>query len=218
MGNIVTVNISDLKVGNRTVIKSAQLNARQGEFIAITGESGSGKSTLINAISNLTENYKGEIKVLGKDITTLSSKEHRYLLRKKLSYIMQDNGLVLNETVKKNLLYIPRVRKNYNQKKIIQVFKILNLNPSLIDSKVMNLSGGEMQRVAIAKSILKKSSIIICDEPTGNLDQKNAAIIFKIFRRLANNGITIIMVTHDDSIRTYVDTIYRIQDKKLIKE
>lgn len=217
MANIVSVDITQLKAGNTIVLEKAKMVADKGEFVVISGASGSGKSTLINAIGNLSCDYTGEIKILGINNKQLSKQQRMIQLRNHISYIMQDNGLILNETVEKNIKYLPRVRKNFDRKRIEKIFSVLNLNPKLLSAKVVNLSGGEMQRVSIAKAILKKSDILICDEPTGNLDNENAKVIYKTLRMLANKGITIIMVSHDHNSYPYANTIYKLENKQLVK-
>lgn len=217
MANIVSVDITQLKAGNTIVLEKAKMVADKGEFVVISGASGSGKSTLINAIGNLSCDYTGKIKILGINNKQLSKQQRMIQLRNHISYIMQDNGLILNETVEKNIKYLPRVRKNFDRKRIEKIFSVLNLNPKLLSAKVVNLSGGEMQRVSIAKAILKKSDILICDEPTGNLDNENANVIYKTLRMLANKGVTIIMVSHDRNSYAYADTIYKLENKQLYK-
>lgn len=212
---MIRINIKNLKVGDNVILESAKAHVKKGQFIAITGESGSGKSSLLNAVCNLEKNYDGVIELLEVDNKTINDSEMRHLFRDFLSLVTQDNGLVLNETGLKNIMYIPRVRKNKNSEQINQALRMVNLNQDMLNRKVSTLSGGEQQRLAIAKAILKRTQIIVSDEPTGNLDEENAHHIYSIFRRLADAGITICIVTHDLNIGNYADKVYVIKNKKL---
>lgn len=212
---MIRINIKNLKAGDNIILEAAKIKVDKGQFIAITGHSGSGKSTLLNAICNLEKNYDGAIELLEVDNKTISDSEMRYLFRDFLSLITQDNGLVLNETGLQNIMYIPRVRKSKQTDQISQALKLVNLKEDILKRKVSTLSGGEQQRLAIAKAIIKRTQIIVSDEPTGNLDQENALQIYSIFRKLANAGITICIVSHDPMISKYADKVYVIQNKKV---
>lgn len=212
---MISINISNLQVENKLVIKSAKAEIKQGEFVAITGKSGCGKSSLINAICNLNQKYEGKISLLGIDNKKLNNKSMRILLRDQISLVMQDNGLVLNETVMKNMLYVPRLRKKKSLQEITRALQLVNLKEDILKQKVQSLSGGEQQRVALAKAMLKHSKIIICDEPTGNLDVESANQVYKILRNLASSGVTICIVSHDVNINKYADKVYYIDNKVL---
>ncbi len=120
---MIRINIKNLKVGEDIILESAKAHVKKGQFIAITGESGSGKSSLLNAVCNLEKNYDGVIELLEVDNKTINDSEMRHLFRDFLSLVTQDNGLVLNETGLKNIMYIPRVRKNKNSEQINQALK-----------------------------------------------------------------------------------------------
>lgn len=213
---MVNVDIAELKAGKNVVINRAEFTVNCGEIVAIMGPSGSGKSTLINAICNLNKDYQGNITINDNMISEMTNNQMRKLFKADVCLIMQDNGLVLNETVKQNIKYIPSIRHKYNMKSIEQVLKGVGLPIEILNQKVANLSGGEQQRVAIAKAILKKSKLLICDEPTGNLDEDNAQQVYEIFREIANNGVAIIIVSHDMHITTYADKLFRLENKQLV--
>lgn len=214
---MLEVNIRNLVVGDKEVLSYANFAIKPGEIVAIIGSSGSGKSTLINAICNLNKDYNGLITYNGEDLKLLKNNQMRQLFKDEICLIMQDNGLVLSETVEKNIKYIPNVRKKYNSQDVIGVLTSVGLTSDVLKKKVSNLSGGEQQRVAVAKAIMKKSKLIICDEPTGNLDVANARQIYDLFSEMAKMGIAIVIVTHDMNIFEYADTVYKLSKNQIIR-
>ncbi len=212
---MIKIDIKNLYAGNKLVLEQAHAQIERGQFVVISGASGSGKSTLLNAMCNLTQSYEGKIELLGIENKTVSTSEMRVLFRDFLSIITQDNGLVLNETVLANIKYIPRVRKNFDSDELINALDLVNLNKTVLKQKVANLSGGEQQRVALAKAILKRSKIIISDEPTGNLDAQNASKVYEVFKQLTKAGVTVCIVSHDPNAYKYADKVYVIQNRKL---
>ncbi|MCD3217329.1 MULTISPECIES: putative bacteriocin export ABC transporter [Clostridium] len=197
--NAISLKNITKKFGNKVIFKNFNLNIKKGDFVSIMGPSGTGKSTLLNMIGLLESKDSGDIKILDYLNPKFNSKEGVYLLRKEISYLFQNYGLVENKTVNYNLkmaTHFLKLSKNEENKKIKDALSKVGLE-NIENEKVYSLSGGEQQRVALAKIILKPSSIILADEPTGSLDEKNRDIVLKILKKFNEDGKTIIVVTHD---------------------
>lgn len=197
--NAISLKNITKKFGNKVIFKNFNLNIKKGDFVSIMGPSGTGKSTLLNIIGLLESKDSGDIKILDYLNPKFNSKEGVYLLRKEISYLFQNYGLVENKTVNYNLkmaTHFLKLSKNEENKKIKDALSKVGLE-NIENEKVYSLSGGEQQRVALAKIILKPSSIILADEPTGSLDEKNRDIVLKILKKFNEDGKTIIVVTHD---------------------
>lgn len=203
--NIISLRNVYKNYDYKIVFENFNLDIEEGEFVCITGESGSGKSTLLNMIGLLEKPGKGEIEIKGYINPDINSRTGMLLLRNEISYLFQDYGLIENETVKYNLAIAQKFKKINRNKKIEEMTGALysvGLD-NILNERIYRLSGGEQQRVALAKCILKPSGIILADEPTGSLDEKNKTSVMEILKKLNNSGKTIVMVTHDESIEHY---------------
>lgn len=187
----------------KTIFKDFNLEVKSGEFIGIVGKSGQGKTTLLNIIGTLEEADSGIIKILGKDIH--KKKMKRLLLRDQLGFIFQNYALIDNASVNENLeIALKHKKMKKTQKNDAMSFVLKEVG--LVDygkEKVHTLSGGEQQRVAVARLLLKDPSLILADEPTGSLDIENRNIIVSLFQKLHKQGKTIIMVTHDKDLTQF---------------
>ena len=205
------------KFGHNAIFKDLNLSINQGEMIAIMGNSGSGKSTLLNIIGLIEKPDEGEVIINNQKIEKLESKQVILAHRNLIGYIFQNFALVDNETVSKNLdialMYVDgtKIQKEEKKKQALEYVGI----PEKMNSKIFELSGGEQQRVALARVILKPCEIILADEPTGSLDEKTAADIISILKKLNSEGKTIIIVTHDPSIANNCNKIYHIENKTI---
>lgn len=201
--------------GDNTILDNVNVEINQGQFVVIYGQSGGGKSTLLNIIGLIDNDFGGVITVMGKNNPKLNSKETQNLLRNHISYLFQNYGLIDNETVMQNLdiLFTRKVSKNDKALTSKQALKKVGLDESYLNRKVFTLSGGEQQRIALAKVIIKDSDIIICDEPTGSLDEENKFNIIDILKQMAEK--TIIIVSHDQELFKYADVVYKLEDKTL---
>ncbi|EPH93756.1 putative bacteriocin export ABC transporter [Enterococcus faecalis 13-SD-W-01] len=175
----------------KTVFENLSFFIEAGEMVAITGESGKGKTTLLNCLGQLEKIDAGEITFNGK---VLKPKNLREFFKNEAGYLFQNFALVDNETVKENLKLVSK-----NTEEILASLKKFQVD-DLIDKKIYQLSGGEQQRVALARLILKKPSIIFADEPTASLDNKNRDIVFSALEEMNKEGTTIIVVTHDTEL------------------
>lgn len=181
---------------DNVIFSNFSIKIDSGEFVIISGESGSGKTTLLNIIGALEKYDKGSVVVDGIDIN--NSKLYARYFAEKVGFLFQNFLLVEDKTVRQNLELIRK--SNSSGVSISDALKFVNLSDK-IDSKVYTLSGGEQQRVALARLIIKKCDIILADEPTGSLDRKNADRVLSILEHLNRRGKTIVLVTHDESIK-----------------
>lgn len=185
--------------GDHVVLDEISLTVNKGEMVAITGPSGSGKTTLLNIIGMLENQDRGTVKLFGENRPRVHSRKAQRILRNRLSYLFQNFALIENATVDENLdiplIYSKKTRKEKQEFKMAALQKV-GLDISF-KQKVHELSGGEQQRVAIARILLKPCELILADEPTGSLDNDNRNEIMEILKYLNQENKTIIIVTHD---------------------
>ena len=191
--------------GNKTLFKDLSFQINNGEFVCFSGESGKGKTTLLNIIGQIEPLSSGTITYDGKNI--VSNKDKFFFFRKKVGFVFQNFALVDGKTVEQNLALIRR-----NDRENITIDQALE-KVGLEDKKkrkIYTLSGGEQQRIALARLFLKKCDLILADEPTGSLDSRNAAIVMNLLHELNINGKTIILVTHDITAKKQCDRIIEL--------
>ena len=190
-----------------SVLNNINLKIETGKVIAIIGPSGSGKSTFLHLLSLLDMPSKGKIKILGKSITDLSDNEKNKLIREHISIIFQNNNLLSDFTALENVALPLIIRdKDYKtSKKLAEKFlKKVNLGHRL-NHFPSDLSGGEQQRVAIARALIAETKIILADEPTGNLDNKNSKEVFSYFLKLKEKNKIILIATHNRELAKKAD-------------
>ena len=181
--------------GKKVVLKDFSLSIRDGEFVVFAGNSGCGKTTLLNIIGGLEKPDSGEILVDGKDIYQRKNKGDYYL--NKVGFLFQNFALVENETVRQNLEYVQKkARSGLSIEEVLERVGLLEN----IDTEVYRLSGGEQQRVALARLMYKKCDVILADEPTGSLDSGNTKMVIDFLHRLNDENKTVVLVTHDENI------------------
>lgn len=204
------IKIENIKksFGDKVLFDNLNLEFELGEMIAITGKSGSGKSTLLN-IMGLLESYDGHIEIMGIDDPKINSKQGRKLLREQIGFIFQNYALIDYLTVRQNLELVKKFN-NSNMKYDEALEKTGTLD--LIDKKVSQLSGGEQQRIAISRLLIKNPMIILADEPTGNLDEANSEKVVKLLKELSRLGKLVIIVTHEDSVAKECDREIKLGD------
>lgn len=185
---------------NRNVLNNINFSINKGEIIALMGASGSGKSTLLNLISGLDTATSGEILFENKNICKMKSKELANFRKENLGFIFQDYNLIETLTASENIAIALTMNKNLHteiDEKISNIMKLLNIS-NLKDKLPSNLSGGEKQRIACARALIKNPTLILADEPTGALDSKSAELLLETFNNINKKlGTTIFMVTHD---------------------
>ncbi|MGB4267985.1 MAG: ABC transporter ATP-binding protein [Spirochaetota bacterium] len=203
--------------GEFTALKSISLNIRKGEFVAITGKSGSGKSTLFYSLSGLDVIDSGRVHVLGNNIHNLSQDDLHDFRNTKMGFVFQFHYLVSELSGLENIL-LPAKKKNMHKEKrdyalyLLDYFAIAHCK----DKLPSQMSGGERQRVAVARSLIMNPAIIFADEPTGNLDSINSEIVMNIFREInVKNKTTVILITHDDEYAHLADREIRLKDGEI---
>ncbi len=196
-------------------LRGVNLKVERGEFVAIMGPSGSGKSTLLYLIGCLDKPTRGKVIIEGLDTSELSDRELTVLRRDRIGFIFQQYYLIPTLTALENV-ELPMVFKGISKTKRVRKAKELLEMVGLgdkVDRKPNELSGGEQQRVAIARALANDPSVLLCDEPTGNLDTKSGKIVMDMIKSLnAERGITVVLVTHDPSLKVYADRVVRIRD------
>jgi len=202
--------------GSRIIFSDLNLNFQSGMVYALIGDSGCGKTTLLNMLAKLETFDKGEIVYKGKTLTSLKNEE---FYRNELGYLFQNFGLLESQTIRENLeLGLIGKKKNKKQEKerlLLQALQAVRLDYLSLNQKIYELSGGEAQRVALAKIILKDPPLILADEPTASLDPKNSKEIMEILLELRNANRTIIIATHNPSIWKMADQVIHLsQDGK----
>ncbi len=197
--------------GSRIIFSDLNLNFQSGMVYALIGDSGCGKTTLLNMLAKLETFDKGEIIYKGKSLTSLKNNE---FYRNELGYLFQNFGLLESQTIRENLeLGMIGKKKNKKQEKerlLLQALQAVRLDYLSLNQKIYELSGGEAQRVALAKIILKNPPLILADEPTASLDPKNSKEIMEILLELRNANRTIIIATHNPSIWKMADQVIRL--------
>ena len=197
-----TISVRQLSkyYGTKRVIENISFDISDREFVALIGPSGSGKSTLLNLIGLLETVDEGTIMIDGEILPQVNSKKATHLRRNVLNYLFQSNALIPNESVGDNLmlaLHYTNLTKEEKDKKIKTVLSKVHME-SFLESRINELSGGEQQRIAIARAILKPGELILADEPTGSLDPQMAQTAFELLKLLRDEyGKTIILVTHN---------------------
>lgn len=207
--NIIEIRNLTKSYDDKIILDKFNLDIYEGEIIAIKGCSGKGKSTLLNIIG-LIENFdSGELIIDGVSNVKPNSEKASGIIREKIGYLFQNFALVDNETVKFNLeLAMKYIKLNKTDKKIkiLDALKKVNLE-GYENKEIYKLSGGEQQRVAIARLLIKPCKIILADEPTGSLDDKNKENILNLLKYLNTQGKTIVVVTHEDIATNIADRV-----------
>ncbi|MDO4903846.1 MAG: ABC transporter ATP-binding protein [Limosilactobacillus sp.] len=202
------------------VLKGISFDIESGEFVAVMGASGSGKSTLLNCLSTLDKPTSGTIKVADRDLTTLKNKKLTYFRGKEIGFIFQDFNLLGSLTNRENIalpLTLQGVKAKEIDGKIEAIAERLGIK-EILDKYPTAVSGGQKQRVAAARALVHDPSIILADEPTGALDSNSSREMLKLMSDLNEQGVTILMVTHDLYSASYANRILFIKDGLISEE
>jgi len=223
--NIITIEnlVKRYKVGEGefTALNDISLKFSRGEFAGIVGPSGSGKTTMLNIIGSLDNPTEGTAIVLGKNISNLTHKESAHLRNKYLGFIFQVYNLLPVYTVYENVefaLILQKRSASERKKAVMEALEWVGLE-NMADKKPSKLSGGEGQRVAIARAMVKKPELVLADEPTANLDAKNAHAIIQTMRQLNKElNTTFLFSTHDEKVMGYLDRMIHLEDGEVAKD
>lgn len=217
---IKTVDLhKEYKVGDNTIkaVNGVDLDIKDGAFVAIMGASGSGKTTLLHLIGGLDRVTSGQVIVNKTDLSEMKDTALSKFRSCEIGFVFQKFNLINEMTVMENVITpILISKRKVNKEYVAELTEILGLADRL-DHTPLQLSGGQQQRVAIARALANDPALILCDEPTGNLDKKNSEEVIALLDKVHEKyGKTIIMVTHDPAIANHADTIYWMEDGKII--
>lgn len=202
-----------------TALNGIDLSVDKGEFVAVIGASGSGKSTLLHILGSVDKPTEGKVMVDGTDLSRLNQTEAAIFRRRKVGIVYQFYNLIPTLTVRKNILMpLALDKKKPNQKYFENVVNSLGIAKRL-DALPNQLSGGEQQRAAIARSLIYRPALLLADEPTGNLDQKNSKEIIDMLKLAGRNlEQTILLITHDEKIALEAERIITVEDGCIIRD
>ena len=207
-----------LESGDFTALDNVSLDINEGEFVAIMGPSGSGKSTMMNQLGILDVPTSGELYIAGRDVAKMSSLERTHMRRDVIGYVFQKFYLIPLLSAYENVEYplILKYKKRDTTGKAAEYLKAVGIDPVMGAHRPNQLSGGQQQRVAIARALVNEPKILLCDEPTGNLDSKTGLQIMEILEDLHRKGKTVIIVTHDQNIAKYAQRVIRLADGRVV--
>lgn len=221
------IEIKDLKKvyaqGEEPVhaLDGVSITIDEGEFVAIMGASGSGKSTMLNILGCLDTPSEGSYLLDGIEVSRRSRKELAHIRNQKLGFVFQNFNLLPRTTAIEQVelpdLYMGRLSRKERHSRAVELLKRVGLGGRITHTPAQ-MSGGQQQRVAIARALMNEPPVLFADEPTGNLDTKSSVEIMKLFTELSNEGITIVMVTHEDDIAAYAKRRLVMKDGKLVKD
>jgi ABC-type lipoprotein export system ATPase subunit len=193
--------VYDLGEVQVTALQGVSLDIQEGEFVALIGPSGSGKSTLMNTVGCLDRPTSGSYHLAGEEVAGMNPDQLAQVRNRRIGFVFQNFNLLARTTALENvevpLLYNPVCPRRHRKRQAVELLKRVGLADRL-DHKPNQLSGGQQQRVAIARALVNRPSILLCDEPTGNLDTRTSREIMELFSKLNHDeGLTVILVTHD---------------------
>ncbi len=209
-----------LESGDFTALNSVSLDIRENDFVAIMGPSGSGKSTMMNQLGILDVPTTGKLYIDGRDVSAMTPLERTHLRRDIIGYIFQKFYLIPLLSAYENVEY-PLILKNKARDttgRAAAMLAAVGIDREKSEHRPNQLSGGQQQRVAIARALVNDPKILLCDEPTGNLDRKTGFAIMEILCDLQSRGKTVILVTHDPKVAEYAKRTIRLEDGRIAEE
>ena len=217
---MIELKLIDKSYGNQKILDKISLNIKKGEFISIVGPSGAGKTTLLNIIGTIEDfdkSEKSKFLINSHDITKLSDKDLSKFRNDNIGFVFQFHQLLPELTVEENILLPTMIKgdeKDSSDKYFIELISILGID-GILNKYPNSISGGERQRAAVARAMINKPSILLADEPTGNLDSKNEGEIISLFKKMNNDlGVTIVLVTHNHNFSKLADKCFTLRDGK----
>lgn len=202
-------------------LKGVSFQIKKGEFVSIIGPSGSGKSTLMHILGALDTPTEGEYSLDGAEVSKLSDDELSDLRREKIGFVFQSFNLLPRATVLRNVmlpLLFTKTTQEEREARACEALKYAGMEESKFHNLSNQLSGGQMQRVAIARSLINNPAILLADEPTGNLDTRTSKIVMESFQNLHKKGHTIVLITHEMDVAEYAQRIISVRDGLIEKD
>jgi putative ABC transport system ATP-binding protein len=224
MGETPLIRLSDvtkvyrLESGDVTALDHVSVDIKENEFVAIMGPSGSGKSTMMNQLGILDVPTSGELFIAGRNVAGMTNLERTHMRRDSIGYIFQNFYLIPLLSAYENVEYplILKYKRRDASGKAAAVLRSVGFDEKLGAHRPSQLSGGQQQRVAIARALVNSPRILLCDEPTGNLDRKTGFQIMDLLAGLHKEGKTVILVTHDPKIAEYAHRTIQLEDGKVV--
>ena len=220
---MIELKLIDKSYGNQKILDKISLNIKKGEFISIVGPSGAGKTTLLNIIGTIEDfdkTEKSKFLINSQDITKLNDKNLSKFRNNNIGFVFQFHQLLPELTVEENILLPTMIKgdeKDSSDKYFIELISILGID-NILNKYPNSISGGERQRAAVARAMINKPSILLADEPTGNLDSKNEEEIISLFKKVNKDlGVTIVLVTHNLNFSKLADKCFTLKDGKWSK-
>lgn len=217
---MIELKLIDKSYGNQKILDKISLNIKKGEFISIVGPSGAGKTTLLNIIGTIEDfdkSEKSKFLINSQDITKLNDKNLSKFRNNNIGFVFQFHQLLPELTVEENILLPTMIKgddKDSSDKYFIELISILGID-GILNKYPNSISGGERQRAAVARAMINKPSILLADEPTGNLDSKNEEEIISLFKKMNKDlGVTIVLVTHNHNFSKLADKCFTLKDGK----
>ena len=217
MENLISLKHINKQFGDVFALKDINFNVRKDEWLSIMGPSGSGKTTLINILSLMDNATDGSYELLGQDVTQITSAEQIRLRREIIGMIFQQFHLIPYLTALENVMLAQYYHSAINADDAKEMLNLVGLSHRF-DHLPSQLSGGEQQRVCIARALINAPQILLADEPTGNLDEKNEQIVLEIFEKIHAEGKTIVLITHNPELGKKGDTMITLSHGTLIKD
>ena len=213
--------IYESAAGYMHALKGVSLKVPRGEFLCIMGPSGSGKSTLMNTLGCVDTPTSGTYLLEGIDVSQLDDDELAEIRARRLGFVFQSFNLLPRSTVLRNVM-LPLTYTDVNpaerEKRALKALASVGLPEQYFDHRSNELSGGQMQRVALARALVNDPAVILADEPTGNLDSATGEMVLRTFKRLSEQGKTIVLITHDAEVSEWADRTMHIRDGRLLTD
>jgi putative ABC transport system ATP-binding protein len=202
----------------RTIVAGVDLDAASGDLVVIAGRSGSGKTTLMAILGGLITQDEGEVAIFGRRLDQLHAAERRSFIRESIGWVFQASGLLPNLTAEENVAFALNMNGIYGaeaNRRSMQALDWVSLGDRT-GHRANELSGGEQQRVALARAIVKEPLLLLADEPTSQLDTETARSMMRFIKEVAESGTTVLVATHDETVREYADKSIHLEDGRIV--